>query len=1633
MPKYNFLEKGKKLNKDNFTSHIFALFNESIKTGNDKNEGIFKEKDKHDADIADLTLRYFVDESKKYIVETAHEFIQEIGFTKKVRDRAIQEWLEVLNEYAFPSPELTKLKELFKSNQKNSAYSINQLSEKVKQLIDPKYYKYVKSNEIDFVNYADIVDHLDKYMDFLSEKMNDEEIGAIGNSVNDYYSQYIFDSFDLTKNPIYQKETDELINELNTNKTLDNKVLNQEEINEYVNSLNYANKLFTKPGVNFDYVFKEKLAISRGVSKELDNNIDERIKKLGFETGVIRSANYKTGVGFYLTLGYGKEDAYKKNVSDTEMKFSNEAKEGLKIILKKIHEYGFDKINLKDDVNNSAIGLGYIEELGKKYKEAISSPNLEDRKKAIIYAKELESVDVKTKEILGLIEKYLPVEDLNNLAFSSSTDVLKNENIPIDLRVNYAKTAQLAGLCNIASLIEHKKWDIDEFIDSPLKHMKESYKEDYLDKIDPLLQTKGLKSTDLMFNIATKKIDDLADLLSFNGIQIVSNLPNLDKNKDNRLYNQAMYDIFNNNIDQPIYTVYESRGMISNDKYLDRIIINPNLEFKDLGITYYDINNLKIHNEDEIGFNEIEYIKDKKESFKEFKDRLDTSILDFMQKELNLVKMQNDPNALFFKTNDYIDIATTAAIKMLVVRRNEKDDISYKELENLIKNKKAYVDTLIDKINNDPKYDKYQDVKEAYNNPISVNNNPYSLNISNNNKYKNILTNYDNYINQTKEGFRRKEQIFISEEVTKNENLKNAYNTYIDLENKYIREVNKIHGSNYQGIPDNTRNDRIKDAFIKRNEAYNKLSSAKRNYLYSLEAPVKYGRVPFSYYLSRLDQLKKNNYKELPPYFDMPLSKKDYINSKFSGAILTEEQKDYLFAEYSNYIKQKENDFFSKKFLETNKLATKTDTIVDLGRVENKKVEFNLQLEEAKFYAISNNMVNELGIGNEKSNFDEVDYLYKNSVSPYNFKANLDKLLIENLSLYKSVNGNQNDLAERPSLESIIDVAQRATLKYMLVSNYNNTDSLSKDLENFIIDGRGYLNKILNEEKNKINSGNSELNDASKNIISSLNLNELNINDFNINQYSNKFNEFNTYYEETKNSGIPDDLKRYEKRVNTQIKNKLWEIEKIRKDPNKFLINEQKKAEKDEDELDEDADDVSDTLEFLANYNKYVKPAPIKDEEEPIDDPEYKVATLKLDIIKIKDDYKKRLDEYYKNGQVTDYYVNEKYKRLDNNIFKSPSLYRISNIPALDVYINQKYPDMANELSDNEKNDLYNNYKNQLEVERRNNILNNFLVVKELTEEKELISKDYTDYLAKRPTDLLLELDNKQLIKPEKLHKDDEVYVENKNQEFVDRINQFEKTKAKKNFNIEDDIIINNKKDEIDIDSDNSIDIDNRIIINKKDEKDALEFDSNEEILFKSDDDEIDKKEIVDDLYYFEGEKRVEYTVSHAAESMWVKSLIKVIAEKTGRITYQGKSLDELFKYDPKSDLFEYWVEDHANILREIFGKDLPTAFNESVNRLPHNWKIEFEKAYYQNNNSLEKNDYYNNLFGEYKFTFKDEDLKNNNESNEKEDIEEVPEKYLDFSKQIERDINDGEVKLTIDDYNVGEEIENIIDTRTKK
>ena len=1589
MPKYNFLEKGKKLNKNNLNETLLNFINIITKENDPKLNELENAFNKLEKEKAKEKLRYFINNSKKYLNnDHALEFINKNGLLIDARERAFKSWNKLLNDLAFPSEELNKIKLILTNRILNAKYSISQMAQMVKKLIDPKDYDKIKTNLMDYINENEIANDIDSYLNILKSDMSDEEIELFGDEVNNFKTKYEHD-IDFNHTTIYDSKTLEIINDLKHNKIIDGKNLKDEEIDDYIHSLNYANYLFPKPQINYEGLEKEKNIINDGANHILDKSVNDNIIRLGYNPKPTRFLTYNDNKGFYHAVPDDEKNQYLKN-KNVEINFSNETKEGLKLIFEKLHEYGFDKIDDKILPNDKNYGLEFLINAGKKYQDAINSNDLEERKKAAIYAKEMEEIDVKTKEIMTLIERYLPVNDQSNLAFPKNIEISNNENIPIEYRVNYIKTSQLAALNNIAYFINKKNISVDDFINSPLKYIKEAYEDEYYKNIDTATITNNLHGNDLIFILGAKRTNSLADNLATNGFKMVDSLAYLDKNEENRIDNYAKCEVFRRTIDEPYSYANEFREKIAFDNSLDKLFINPNLNFNDLGIRYYNVKDLKL-NGDNNQFDEVDYIENNKESFKDFKDRLDEAILDYMQKELRFVKEIKDSNAMYIKTDDYLKIAQRATSKMLVLRYSEKDDPNYQKLKEFVKNKQNYVNELVNNIGINPKYNKYQDVKDSYNQELIFNDEVFALNkLNNGNKYENILKDYESYIKTQKETYRLQHEAFIREENNVNNRLKTSYDEYVLAERKYQQEVRKIYGAGYKGIVDNTRNERISDAFIKRNNAYNDLESRKRNYLRTLEPRVRQGKIPLSYYINRINQINNNYYNEVPQFFnnDNFISRNDYINLKYKDAILTDEQKDFLYEEYKKLIKEKENDYFSKRYLESKNMILKSNKRIDLSQYKTNNQPFakiKKDLVEARFLGVSRDLIDELNIGEENSKFDSVDFINRHVISLENYKKNFDNLLLNYIKYYKNNEINKVSIYDSPKFSAVINVAQKAALKHLLIKDPDKSSDAYKELKGFVIDGKNYINKLINNEKELINSGNSNLNEDDKDLILKTKVEDFEINDFEINKNASIFKEFEDFYEANKNNVVPDELRIHERNVNHGIIS---------------LVN-----------------DINILVDRNTNHQY-----------------DLAIAQKKFSIIQLKDKLKQNLNEYYKQGRISNYYIQERFNRIDNNNLTFPSMFKIDDALSFNDYINEKFPNGHDMISKQEKEEMYNFYKGSLEVSRRQFMLNHFLTIKDLIPEKETDSIAYTEYLKNRPNELLLEYSEKRFFNQEELYGNDKSYLDDRENSFIEKVNNYDTVFKKHSDN---EIIINKHKDEIDDDN-------NEIIINN-DEVEKIEIkddfikdnDFKDDIIVNGDLDEEEIEDLKDNVLYWidnlEGYKPKELIneKDNNPIAIWVKSFIEVMKDELGSDFYKGEKLDDIYKFE-KDDFLDDWVERNAKRLRETFGNKTPILFKRSVDNLSPKDKKSFEKEYAKNVNVYLSKKYYESLFGKYTINLEDkDDIK---EIIIKEDIDDVAKEYKDFSEQIKKDLDINKNNISNDSLDFDEiNINNDIDDLNKK
>ena len=1279
MPKYQFLELNQELNKQNFKDVLRKLLEASnrIKKGNNETKQKFEEMD-----IAAINdrLKYFIDITKKFLTpEQANAFSSHAGLNQAdIRERMLKYWKNVLsNNYIERNKQVDDLVNFLNDKNQNKNTSLEEIKNRILPLIEENHRQKITTNVIDYIPFEAYKSNFEEYLNILDANLNDQNLKEIGDNVDNYKSIYDYERDDELSTPIYNNETRELINDLKQNKSLDGKALTDEEILEYEDSLNYANNLFGNPIFNIGALNSDKTYLDKAIIHDHEANYKNNLSEHGYDPNTLEASNDPV-VGSYFKVKDNKQLDNNLIRNSAELISSSENKNLIKRILYTMKKLGFDSTGITgEDAENKVYGLRLLYDAGKKYKAAISSNDPNERKKAIVYAKEVKMADIKIKTVLDLIRRFMPLDKENSYAIPANVDSIRTEGIPVEYRLDYGAVSYLAAFNNIINLIKENNWDIDEFVEKPMAHIRNLYDENLRSIINPNIANKGLNGVDLIFNIGKRRFDNGNEDLSFSASRALEAMALSSKSEETRKNNYALYKAYMENVNLPYIAMQKYREKMALNSNLDMAIINPNVKFDNLGIKYYDAKNFNIV-ESKNGFDDVRYLKKRTETVKSFKERIDESILKYIKMEAEFVTKTKDVNAMHLSSGHFISLAQKAATKLLLTRNDRKDSPSYKALEGFIRNGSNYVNNLIDSIPNNPKYNDYRIVKEIKDNPIKIGNNEYSINNLNvSNRYGEALDGINNYINTNKARFKTLNNNFLKDDKTSINNIKSKYNSYLSAKRLYDAEVKKVYGDNYKGVIDNLANKKLTNAYVKQNNLLKELIELKKDNLDKVEEKVKDGSIPESYLMDRKIQFDNNNYVDIPLFRSEKPTRDDYIKFRYPNDFneLSNEEKDMIFARYNKQATQAEYDFFLRKYFEANNLTEKKPEVVDIDEFVKGYADINKELLEAKFLGADENTRKEISEFNK--DFDEVDYLLNNTPLLKNFKANIDKEIIEQLKLYKDDNEN-----ELPKLEDVIDVAQELSLKYLLlIPNIDKNSEEAKEMNRLLIDGKGYIEKLIRDTNNELKASNQpELGIT------------LNIDENEINNYAEGIDIFEKYYKSNiGNKNIPREAMNQEKQINIKLKEKYENYEEI-------------KAEGD-------------------NQNDDLKKA-------------------KRELDNIKDIAKFKANELYRSGLVSNDYVKERMERIDNNNFNIPTLFEIDNLKSMDDYIRKAYPNDYNDFSNAEKEALYNSYKKTCEFERREFFVKKFLIERDFATQSDAHSKAYKEYLLDLENKLKLENQN---------------------------------------------------------------------------------------------------------------------------------------------------------------------------------------------------------------------------------------------------------------------------------------------------
>ena len=1327
MPRQQFLKNDEKLSKNNILRISKALKDRATRQIDNNQLEVNQYFDDIERRIEFDKLQLLVNLlGNKMSENRSNALIDALGYNRHdLKMNAMTNYRDLVKDYMPDGANKRELIAFIDSAKNNDSISIKTVSERVKNSLPLEHQSKVFTNDICFVPVSVLLRRFDDFIVILQVELSNDEIESIGDSVNNFKSKYEYKLGDNITKPLYSDETAELIGYLNTNKKIDGIDLNEIDIREYEEALMRANELFGEPTIDLDIIASRKTDLDKAIDHDQQKNSDEVIKEMGLDPKVIKSS-YSPVNGPYYEVLDNKRDEFNSLKDNIEIELPLDTKQGIKEILTKIHEYGYDKDGILGEQKNKIYGLKPLYEAGLKYKEAIKSENLEDRIKAIKYAKEVYEADKKIKSLFELIDKYMPIS-LDNLSYPGNVDSMRTEGMPPEYRMDYIRASHLANLYSLANMIEEKKWDIDDFLDRPMFYLKQYYKDDYLAKVNPSSMNEGLTGDDLIFNIGRNSLTSNLDNMLIGGGRIVEGIVDSIKDRETRNKNAAMSKAFNETIFEPYSIANGFREYVAKNKHLDMILINPNLTFKDLRLATFNPDELKFEEPDNERFDEISYIKERKEPLSAIKNRIELSILKYMKNEIELVTRNKEAGVMYLSSQGFVDLCQKAVAKILVLRRDEKDTQAYEELEAFVNNKQMYVHALVNEINEDGKFKDYMIVKNISSNPPTYDNSIYNpTSFDNGNNYKNTIENYDKYVKDNKIIVNHQAAGFINNQKSINENINKALQTYNNLERKYETEVKKLYGENYKGKIDNARSDKLLDLFRLKTDAYKKFILVKASALDGILEEVKKGSIPISYLEDRKLQVENNIFNEIPPLFrsDKLYTMDEYVKLKHPEdySTLSEADKETIYNTYKRTILRDEADFFARKYLISNGLTDEKADTIEIQEFEREEVEYgelNENVLEAQLIGVPVDAIISNNIGQKDSKFDEIRFLRQNNKQIAEYKKFMDKNLIELIKSYT----NNEEIGALPNINKSLDVFQKSALKYLLTVGYVDKASKEyKDLNEFLVDGKGYINKLIEEENKNIEQRNLksvelqqqefEANHQEDGVINELvfegledkitiDANSLGVTDEAINNYSNIMTEFDAYYKEKVKTNffkLPPEIEAEENNANSILMQEYANLKNSRFQNNNSLL--------------EDND-----FDALEDY--------------------------KLEV-------RDRIFNYFKQGLISEDYLNERYRRLDNNDFKLPKFFTIDKMRSRDDYILSKYPYEYHNLTKDEKNQIYNRYKDECEANRRQFILRKFMVEKGLSEfvtptlaTFEKIGNQYKPNQVDNPTNLFKKNSNK--------------------------------------------------------------------------------------------------------------------------------------------------------------------------------------------------------------------------------------------------------------------------------------------------
>ena len=635
------------------------------------------------------------------------------------------------------------------------------------------------------------------------------------------------------------------------------------------------------PGATYQTLSASNSGYDAALLKDEEERSKAQAEKEGLDLDAVEETIDPATLNTIVLPKEGKEKEAQQ-WQNADYKFAPETREAIKHVYSKMQEYGYLGKGIVLEQGSKEYGLSKLASSIDAYTDAIESG---DAQKIAETSKAMMTEQAHVDELIEYVRENFPVDPKSeNFARAGNVDVVRNKTFPPKYRLDEA-VAAFNSIYVLGNFIEANGWTVDEFLDSPMKHAKEYFFETTNQGLNKAL--KGKTGGAALFEASRNKNNVVA--LGFGAGRPFETLGYADKDPAIRAHNHAVGDYLDkaviNNGDM---SDVQRRNVAYTQGHLDRFlyVTEPRDNASLLGVPIYNPKTMGYDQPEP--FDEASYLQNNGKSVGEMKELLDKNIKEFLylsKTQLykdNLGKLLEQPA---YGSNRFVEIAQTAASKILIAKHAQKDDPAYQALKGILTNGQEYVNGLIQ-----AEKDKVQDAEQqleqakkdgnqkeidrltAY---IDANKVYKDINVvvtEQNTKYAENLASYDKTVSE------------YGEKRPKIANLKpdDDFNNSMVKLNEELAALNSRNAERLRevGLENVVKDDKLQVFSIAIKEKRAEIDRNKQEYLKQLGEDEKAGRISTYFRQEREKQIADPKYKydDLPSFFP-PISE------------MTEEQK----------------------------------------------------------------------------------------------------------------------------------------------------------------------------------------------------------------------------------------------------------------------------------------------------------------------------------------------------------------------------------------------------------------------------------------------------------------------------------------------------------------------------------------------------------------------------------------------------------------------------------------------------------------------------------------------------------------------------------------------------------------------